>query len=215
MNTYAFLGDSKKKIVLRWLELIDRGAQRVEPNSVYDVGFSFFHNEKIPDDILSRARLGWVNLHLGPLPRLKGVHSVYHAIRLAPIENIWDFGVTLHYMTNEIDAGPIIGKSYIPIKDTTTAEELYSASLVAATTLLSKKLPHIFASRLNAIAGFKGPEHFFKRADMDHYIDIINMPAEHAMAKIRALTFPGKPRPYFSAYGNHRIHLTLEEKSAH
>ncbi|MGH2436098.1 MAG: formyltransferase family protein, partial [bacterium] len=64
----------------------------------YDLGISLMFDRVLPPEVVDRPRRGFVNFHLGPLPRFRGANSVLHAIRLARKENHWTFGVTLHYV---------------------------------------------------------------------------------------------------------------------
>lgn len=64
---------------------------------------------------------GWVNVHCGPLPRYGGIDAPFWCLYHGEAE----LAVTLHYMAEEFDAGPIIdqqrvasgGRSYFAIVD--------------------------------------------------------------------------------------------------
>jgi methionyl-tRNA formyltransferase len=63
--------------------------------------------------ILSAPRVGSFNMHGGPLPEYAGLQpwswALYHGAR--------SFGVTLHWMTPEIDGGPIAAESRFDIEE--------------------------------------------------------------------------------------------------
>ncbi|MFB6129202.1 MAG: methionyl-tRNA formyltransferase [Salinigranum sp.] len=93
-----------------WLEAFDP-----------DVLFSLYYRDKIPAEVLDTCRYGGVNLHPSLLPKYGGVLSVPWAM----VEGESKTGYTYHYMTDEIDAGPIIFQREVEITDRDTAYSLY------------------------------------------------------------------------------------------
>ena len=65
----------------------------------------------LPLEIIKLPRLGCINLHGGILPEYRGGHVMQWAI----INGETETGVTLHYIDESIDTGPIIAKSEFPI----------------------------------------------------------------------------------------------------
>jgi len=90
----------------------------------------------IHKEILRAPRIGSFNLHPGPLPRYAGLNTVSWAIYRG--ENT--YGVTLHKMAPEIDAGPIVYQSFFKIEDTDTALSLYAKCMRAGLPLLLQLL---------------------------------------------------------------------------
>ncbi len=70
--------------------------------------------------VLGAPRIGAFNLHPGPLPRYAGLNAVSWAIYRGERSH----GVTVHWMTPEIDAGPIAFQSFFPIDESDTALSL-------------------------------------------------------------------------------------------
>ena len=77
--------------------------------------------------VLASARLGWYNLHPGPLPRYAGLDVVSWAIYRGEQEH----GVTLHRMAGVVDSGPIAYQEHFPISADDTGLSL-SAKCVRA-----------------------------------------------------------------------------------
>jgi methionyl-tRNA formyltransferase len=71
----------------------------------------------IHSDVLAAPRLGSFNLHPGPLPRYAGLNCVSWALYRGERR----YGVTLHKMEPEIDAGAIIDQALFEIEDIDTA----------------------------------------------------------------------------------------------
>lgn len=61
-----------------------------------------------------------INLHPSLLPKYPGLHSIRRALEAGETET----GCTVHWLTPDIDAGEIIGKSAVPIKAGQTLEAL-------------------------------------------------------------------------------------------
>jgi methionyl-tRNA formyltransferase len=68
---------------------------------------SAFFNQRIGEALVRLAPLGAVNIHPSLLPAFKGVDPVFHA-RLHGSE---EFGVTVHRVTPELDAGPVLAQA--------------------------------------------------------------------------------------------------------
>lgn len=76
-------------------------------NSVFVITFPW----KIPSEVLAAPKFGFINFHPGLMPLYKGADPIYWQIR-----NREQFGgITVHRMTEELDAGPIILEHKIPI----------------------------------------------------------------------------------------------------
>ena len=61
-----------------------------------------------------------INIHPSLLPKYQGLHTHQRAIDAGDKEH----GVSIHYVTEELDGGPVILQAKVPIFDGDTAEEL-------------------------------------------------------------------------------------------
>ena len=176
----------------------------------YDLGISILYDRKLPAEMVDHPPRGFVNLHLGPLPRFRGVNSIYHAIRLARLHDNWMFGITLHYVDHGLDTGPIIDKLDIPIYPDDTAYDLYMRSTGKLFDLFVRNIGPLLSSKKRIPSTPQsGPSQYFKRSDIKLQIDLSWSPEEIYDA-VRALTFPGKRKPYV-VIGDWKIYLSLEE----
>jgi len=179
----------------------------------YDLGLSLMFDRKLLPEVIDRPRLGWVNIHLGPLPRFRGSNSAMHAIRLAPLENAWEFAVTMHYMDEGLDTGPIIDQETVPIGSTDTAHDLYIRALNAVPRLFLRNFPIITSTDGRVPSRQQeGISGFYLSREVDHEVDLTANP-QVALSKIRSLSFLGKPRP-FVTLGDTRVFLSLEDDDA-
>jgi methionyl-tRNA formyltransferase len=78
----------------------------------------------ISKPLLSIPKVGFLNLHPAFLPYNKGWHTPSWAIL-----DKTKYGATLHFMSNDLDAGDIITQTEIEVKPNVTANELYQSVL--------------------------------------------------------------------------------------
>ena len=178
-------------------------------NKKFDLGISLLYDKILDQKAISIPKKGFINFHMGPLPRLRGCNSILNAILLARKDNIWEFGVTLHYMEEKVDTGPIIDKLDMPVFEDDTAFTLHNRASDKMYELFVKNVGKIIESK-NKVPAKKqrGKSYFFKKAEIDHHIDIEDI---EIYDKVRALTFPGKPRPFILS-GGKKVYLTLEKQ---
>lgn len=80
----------------------------------------------IPPDAL--AKHPYINLHPAPLPEYRGCNSYAHAI----INGEEEYGVSLHYMVEGIDTGPVIASPRFPILPDDTGKSLHDRAQIQA-----------------------------------------------------------------------------------
>lgn len=105
-------------------------------------------NEKqiFKQPLIDSAKIASVNLHGGILPLQRGGGSVYSAFI-----NYQDVGVSVHYLTEEIDAGAIIKQKSRPILDTENALNIVSWFNDIAPSLYYESLNEIINGNVNII----------------------------------------------------------------
>ena len=89
----------------RWAGMV----RTFRPDLLCCLGF----NWKIPADVLAIPPLGTLNRHDGPLPRYRGRNATGWQLRNDEPE----FGITAHFMTPELDEGPILAQRLFPVTD--------------------------------------------------------------------------------------------------
>ena len=100
----------------------------------------------LPPEILELPRMGGVNVHGALLPRHRGANPVQWAI----LNDERSAGVTIHWMTEEIDAGAIIAQREVPIHFGDTWREVYARIADATESLLAEQLPLLLAGEASA-----------------------------------------------------------------
>ncbi len=78
-----------------------------------DLGLVAAFGQIIPKEILTIARLGFLNVHPSLLPKLRGPSPIQFAI----LNNELETGISIIQMTEKLDAGPIITQKKINIAE--------------------------------------------------------------------------------------------------
>lgn len=114
-------------------------ARRLAP----DVSVVAAYGRILPPEALALARLGSFNLHASLLPALRGAAPINWAI----IRGERASGISIQRMVAELDAGPVLGQTRIPVHATMTAGDLYEAAAAAGAARLVEVLDEVAAGR--------------------------------------------------------------------
>lgn len=106
--------------------------KRINPEIIFCIGGT----QIIPKEILKIPRLGCLNIHSGLLPKYRGRYATAHAI----FNEEAFAGVTLHWMDERIDSGPVIMQGKITIDQDDTAKSLYHKFTKLGTKLFTEFL---------------------------------------------------------------------------
>lgn len=98
--------------------------------------------------VLQAARLGAVNLHGSLLPKYRGAAPIQYALRNG--EEVT--GITLMYMSEQMDAGDIIAQATIAIEEDDDAGSLFDKLSLLARDLLLSQLGDLFNQTNQRIA---------------------------------------------------------------
>lgn len=86
-----------------------------------DIAISMNWLTLIPASVRNAVRLGVFNAHPGDLPRFKGNACPNWAILLGEPH----VALTIHAMGDQLDAGPIFEKTYLPLRDDVDMRQIY------------------------------------------------------------------------------------------
>lgn len=98
----------------------------------------------LPEAILRAPSIGIINVHPSFLPAYRGNCPIEYQILNGEPEG----GVTLHWMTQGVDAGPIISQKKIPIDENDDYDAIFMRAHHTAARLMAellKKSPHAWA----------------------------------------------------------------------
>jgi methionyl-tRNA formyltransferase len=108
-----------------------------------DVILSFYYRRLLSRELLTIPALGGINLHGSLLPKYRGRAPVNWAL----VHGERQTGVTLHYMTEDADAGDIIAQYAVEITFEDTALTLFTKVAQAGHSLFHDTFPLIKTGR--------------------------------------------------------------------
>lgn len=185
--------DVEVKAILTEKEQLDL-VERLRPDIVISAGFE----HKVPKEIIEVPPKGIVNLHPSYLPYNRGAHPHIWSIREGT-----PAGVTAHYMTEEIDEGPVIDRREVRVLPEDTARTLYDR-------LIREQVEQFkdIWSRVKQGAEAEpqdldeGTHHYGKELDELCELDMDEkVRVGEFIDRLRALTFPPYDTAYFERYG--------------
>lgn len=150
-----------------------------------DLAIAFGCPWKLTPALLALPRLGWMNLHGGPLPAYRGPQPVFWQIRNGERES----ALVAHRMDAGLDTGPILAWLPIPLDPDTTHGALTQALSLAAPVLLQQLLEALQAQGEAFLEGARpqGEGRTWPRPDAgDVRIDWAAMDSRQVLALVRA-----------------------------
>ena len=118
------------------MEAIDRDA----PGLVVLAGFMRI----LGRDFIARYRGRLINIHPSLLPQFPGLDT--HARAIAA--GVKEHGATVHFVTDEVDGGPIIAQARVPVRPDDSAATLAARVLEAEHRLLPEAMREFAAGRV-------------------------------------------------------------------
>jgi len=115
----------------------------LEPDLLLSAGYG----RVLPADVLATARLGAINVHPSLLPAYRG----YEAVSWALYEGRSEVGVTIHEMIADVDSGPILAQTRLPVDPRESPGIVFGRVREAAGPLLRQTLEEIM--RADCVAG--------------------------------------------------------------
>lgn len=172
-----------------------------------DIGVSAFFGYRLRHETLSLLPKGCVNLHPSMLPYNRGAHpNVWSIVDETPC------GVTMHYMDDDFDTGPIISQDCIPIEPTDTGAGLYRRLEVACVNLFIKTWPRVRTGMVERLPNDRAAGSFHRVRDFETVAEIDlfrTYTARELINILRATTFPPFPGAYFWEDGR-KVYLQLK-----
>ena len=174
-----------------------------------DIVFSINYWKTISKEHIDSVRGGIVNIHHSYLLKYRGRYSTSWAIANARKLSTWQHGTTLHYISPELDAGPIIDSYKCEITESDTAESLFKKVELLAYDIFKDNFNKIIENTITTFLE-PDPEFIYYDKDSNKNLEIkYGTPLEEVYDFIRAWTFKGRPLPYFNFMGK-KILLSLE-----
>jgi formyltetrahydrofolate deformylase len=98
----------------------------------------------LSSQFINKFSLGIINIHHSFLPAFIGANPYQKAFE----RGVKLIGATAHFVTNELDEGPIIAQQIIPVNHSYTASAMMKAGKEIETAVLAKALQLVFDDRV-------------------------------------------------------------------
>lgn len=211
-----------KKEAVWWKDVIDEDEVskmgfKITPwskwqNLEFDLVFSILHGGIFKKNHLDHSRFGAINLHPAPLPQYRGCNSYAHAI----MNGDKQYRVSMHYITEGIDDGPIIGQNTIKIRINETGFTLYQKSQISAISLFKQYAPKIIkaakkGNKFPAKTQDDGKANYYKRDSLKNKECDLVWDKSKLYNFVRALDFPPFEPAHIILNGQ-KIFLTLNQR---
>lgn len=154
-----------------------------------DFLFSFYFRQILRPELLALAPHGALNMHGSLLPKYRGRAPLNWAI----VNGETETGVTLHYMEERPDAGPIVDRESVPIPPDETAIWVFAKMTQAAGRVLKRSLPGLIAGTAPAQPqDLSQGSYFGRRTPEDGIIDwTASAKRIHDLVRAVAPPYPG------------------------
>ena len=139
-----------------------------------------------------------INFHPGYLPWNKGMYP-----HIWPLFDGTPGGVSIHYVTEKVDAGDIIGQKKLPIKPTYTAGEFEKITQHEIFELFKRVWPKVKTGVKGRKQKGKGTFHYAKEITSMQEFD------KKTMRRLAACTFEDRTYGYFMD-GNKKIKVGIK-----
>lgn len=212
----------KKRELVWWKDVIDeveveRMGFKITPwakwqSLKFDLVFSILHGEIFKDYHLDNSRLGVINLHPAPLPEYRGCNSYAHAI----MNGDKNYSVSMHYVDEGIDDGPVIATNTLRIEKQDTGYTLYQKSQASAFELFKRTVPQIIeqavkSEKIKSKVQDEKKANYYKRDSLSRKEVKLTWDKEKLYNFIRALDFPPF-EPAHVVLSGEKIYLTLDQR---
>lgn len=105
-----------------------------------DIIITCAYGQIIPEILLETPKYKAINVHASLLPKLRGGAPLHKSIIYGENKT----GITIMYMSKEMDAGDIIAQESIEITDDDNVGTIHDKLMIIGSSLLIKTLPSIF-----------------------------------------------------------------------
>ena len=183
-NGMPFLSSEKRNN-----EGIIKLIQENDVNCIISNGYNWI----ISKEVLEQVEYCAFNLHLAILPDYQGNFTYNHAI----LNGEKEYGITLHWMTEQVDQGEYIFMPRFPIDRNSTTKSLYEKSVNLGEECFAKLIDMMEENTDIPRHPMNGEGHFYNRKSLDGLRKIVDLnDSEEVDRKSRAFFFP----PFESAY---------------
>lgn len=136
----------------------------------------------LPKAVIDIPEKGCINIHASLLPRWRGAAPIQRSI----LEGDRETGVTIMYIEQKLDAGPMIMKASTPIGPSEIASELHDRLSVIGAETLMKSLSALEAGEVRAESQNEAEVTYAAKISKEEGLLDFTQPAESLARRVRA-----------------------------
>ena len=141
----------------------------------------------LPKSIIDAVHGFAFNLHLAPLPSFKGWYAANHAI----LQGVKKFGVSIHWVTEEVDSGHLAYAKSVEVRGDDTALTLYRRTENAGLLVFDRLLGDLTAGITPKRQRLQGEHRYYTKDMLGAYREIKTFQdPETVERQVRAMYFP-------------------------
>jgi methionyl-tRNA formyltransferase len=152
------------------------------------------YREFVPVELLAKAR--FINIHYAAFPKYRGMHSIVWAL----LNGERKIAVTVHEMTGEFDAGPILWQKHVRVGEMTSWQLMLLCDAIMERKILRIATLYLADRLKRRVQLEKDATYVAKRNRDDCRVNWDMWTAEAFVRYLKALV-PPYPRPFFSYRG--------------
>ncbi len=169
-----------------------------------------YYDNILKPKLFNLAKRGAINLHLADALKYRGCYPTTMAI----MNGEQEYGVTLHYIDEGIDTGPIIARKTFPLSDDLRGDELYFLASRKGLDLFRDNIENVFQNKvLPVVQTADNDLKKYKRNDFPPHDLKIKEEVPQLYNRIRALLFSPFPPPYFFI-GNQKYQIVKVDENS-
>lgn len=177
-----------------------------------DLGILAWWPYLLKPSLIKLSRLGFLNFHPSLLPYNRGKHpNFWSLVEQTP------YGVTLHFITERIDAGEIAYQRAIPVTWEDTAKSLHEKGKGALVALFRDHFDEIITGQIPRRAQdlSTGTFHLGKELEAASEIDLDRSYSGRSLLNLlRARTYPPHPGAWFSEHGEtYEVRIEIRKRT--
>ena len=177
-----------------------------------DIAISIQYHEILTKNHIDKVNEIIVNLHMAPLPDYRGCNQFSFAI----IDQVNEFGTTIHRLEEGIDDGAILFEKRFPIPPDIWVEDLYNLTFTESIALFENNLGDLVSGKYSLIdqRGLlreRGTSfHYRKEIETIKRIDL-DWPQSKIERHIRA-TYHQQFKPPYTIIGGRKVYFSLKNQ---
>ena len=198
-SSLSLLATQQNVSIIDLSQSVDLIVGKIKQLSI-DVILMSCYGKHLPDEVVTSAKLGCLNMHPSLLPKYRGPEPIFWQMKYAD-----EIGVSWHYVTKKFDAGAVVKQKVVFLEDGESYQEVNVALAVTGANLMMEMLNELTTTGLSGSHQAEELSSYYRYPVKDDFVVDITGSAQDAFNFMRATE--AFAHPYPCPIGNHRYML--------